>query len=177
VQTIWGTPLLRSPLDAAAAGTAPSVSEHCAFCAMPFLAALFKMRLPRAGAFESTVRKSAFSVALWLLLMTATLPVSRAFSLTFPTRTYRTFGMMILKVTCAVARSAAPGAPLATRDSGTAFDGSSHAPATPPPTSSTRRAAWKTWFCECLFKAELTASRPVTLMNISSAVAIACGYA
>ena len=140
MQTIWGAPLLPSPLDAAA-GAARSASEHCAFCAMPFRAALFKMRLPRAGAVESRVRKAAFSVALWLLLMTATLPGSRTFSLTFPTRTYRTFGMMILNVTRAVALRAVPGAPLATRDSGTAIDGSSHAAAAPLPTSSTRRAA------------------------------------
>ena len=52
MQTIWGVLLLPSPLAAAAAGAALSASEHCAFCAMPFLAALFRMRLPRAGAVE-----------------------------------------------------------------------------------------------------------------------------
>src|SRR5450631_398020 len=77
---------------------------------------------------------------------------------------------MTLKFTCAVALNAAFGAPVPTRDSGIAVDGSSNAAVTLPPTSR-RRAAWNIWFCEYLFKPEIAASKRVTLMNISGTAA------
>jgi hypothetical protein len=91
---------------------------------MLFLAAALKMTLPRAPTLESGV--VAFSVTLRPLLMmdTVSTPIVR---LSLSMCKYRTVGMTILKLTCAVALKEVPGAALLTRESVAAVSGNSNA--------------------------------------------------